>query len=89
MTELKKVELGERSSLLQSSEELRGWINYFNELLEEDGCIECIKVNKNMSTETKKHFDLYCDKCEKQNKNMKQAWKNDLNQQLEKEFFHK
>ena len=44
MTELKKVEL----------EELRGWFKYFNELLEEDDCIECIKVNKNMSTEKKK-----------------------------------
>ena len=46
-------------------EVLRGWINYFNELLEEDNCVECIKVNKNKSTDKIKHFDLNCEKCEK------------------------
>ena len=58
MTELKKLEL----------EELRGWFKYFNRLLEEFDCIECIKINKNKSTETMKHFDLYCEKCEEQKK---------------------
>ena len=53
MTELKKLEL----------EELRGWFKYFNELVEKIDCVECIKVNKNKSTETRKRFDLYCVNC--------------------------
>ena len=87
--ELKKAEL----------EVLRGWINYFNELLEEIDCVECIKVNKNNSTDKIKHFDLYCEKCFQQKEIRMQerreadrkeyeikSWKK-LMYMLEKDFF--
>ena len=68
---------------------LRGWFNYFNELVEEIDCVECIKVNIKKSTEKMKVFDSSCAKCFQHKTITMQDWRNDIKKEYEKEFFQK